>query len=209
MTQEREQWGPEEIAAMVAYNPEDGSFIWQDRPDSHFASPKDAKIWRRRFLGKAAFITDNGKGYMCANLSGRRYYGHRVAFACMTGDWPKHEVDHINGNPSDNRWANLRDVTHTDNNRNMPAPKKKAASGVTGIYRTLNRACWAPQVSVGNRSIPLGNTPCLGIAIKRRREAEQLLGFHPNHGRKYLPPRALIQLQDMVENLPQPERETA
>ena len=50
-------------------------------------------------------------------------YGHRIAFFIMEGYWPK-EVDHINGVRSDNRWENLRDVSHLDNCRNLKVAKK-------------------------------------------------------------------------------------
>lgn len=179
-----EEWGAEFIAAMVQYSPENGTFTWRDRPDCHFARGKDAIIWRKRFLGKAAFITDNGMGYKCANISGRRVYAHRAAFACMTGKWPLYEVDHINGEPSDNRWVNLRDVPAIVNCRNKPAPRNSSASGVQGIYKVNKPSCWVPQISIGNRSISLGATPCLGVAIKRRKKAEVDLEFHPNHGRQ-------------------------
>ena len=178
-----DEWGPAEISAMFKYEPETGKFTWLDRPDRHFARPSDALNWRKRFVGKPAFISDNGKGYKCANVGYRRLYAQRAAFACMTGEWPKNEADHINGDPSDNRWVNLRDVPPAINCRNKRAPKKRAASGVTGVYRSNKPSCWVPQVSDGNRSISLGATPCLGIAIKRRRAAEAELGFHQNHGR--------------------------
>lgn len=179
-----DEWGPLEIAAMFSYDAETGLFVWRDRPDGHFSRAKDGIIWRKRFLGKPAFITDNGKGYKCANIGGRRIYAHRAAFACMTGRFPTHEVDHINGNPSDNRWSNLRDVPARVNCRNKASPAKRAASGIQGIYRANRPSCWVPQISVGNQSISLGATACLGIALKRRRAAEAGLGFHPNHGRQ-------------------------
>ena len=179
-----EEWGPSEIAAMFAYDANTGFFVWRDRPDSQFSRASDAINWRKRFLGKPAFITDNGRGYKCANIGGRRVYAHRAAFACMTGNFPSNEVDHINGDPSDNRWSNLRDVTATINCRNKAAPSRRAASGIQGIYRTNKPSCWVPQISVGNRSISLGATPCIGIALKRRRAAESKLGFHENHGRQ-------------------------
>ena len=36
----------------------------------------------------------------------------------MTGDWPKEMLDHINRNPADNRWCNLREVTRAENRLN-------------------------------------------------------------------------------------------
>lgn len=45
------------------------------------------------------------------------YLLHRLAYLYMTGNWPLGEIHHVNHNPSDNRWANLADVTPLENNR--------------------------------------------------------------------------------------------
>lgn len=132
--------------------------------------------------GREAF-TSNDRGYRKARISGRNFYAHRVAWFLFHGVAPKYEIDHINGNRADNRISNLRDVPAELNNRNK-AKSKHASSGITGIYKADRPACWVPQVSVGNRSISLGATPCIGIAIRRRRAAEAELGFHKNHGRR-------------------------
>jgi hypothetical protein len=58
-------------------------------------------------------------GYLHVCHAGRRMKAHRVAWLLATGAWPQHEIDHINGDRSDNRIANLRDVTHRVNQSNQ------------------------------------------------------------------------------------------
>lgn len=54
---------------------------------------------------------------------------HKIAFVCMTGELPPTEIDHINGNPRDNRWENLRLAT-----RSQQCANRITAIGASG-YR--------------------------------------------------------------------------
>lgn len=56
-------------------------------------------------------------GYISIQIDRYRDYAHRFAWLWVTGKWPK-EIDHINGNRSDNRWINLREATRFQNNGN-------------------------------------------------------------------------------------------
>lgn len=62
-------------------------------------------------------------------------YAYRVAFVLMTGEWPKGVVDHINGDRSDDRWSNLRDVTHQLNSQNLTRAPCHSKSGFLGVTR--------------------------------------------------------------------------
>jgi hypothetical protein len=157
----RYEWGPDDLQRELTYDPMTG------------------RIFRNS--GSEVF-TSLDRGYRKARLGNKTWYGHRVAWLLHYGSWPKFTIDHISGDRADNRIANLRDVPFDVNCRNK-AVSHKSASGLIGIYKTNRPACWVPQISLGNKSIALGATPCLGVAIKRRREAEEQLQFHANHGR--------------------------
>jgi len=65
-------------------------------------------------------------GYVRINFGrGPLYAAHRLAWLYMTGEWPKHQIDHINRVRSDNRFCNLRDVSVSLNALN------KGAAGVS------------------------------------------------------------------------------
>jgi hypothetical protein len=49
----------------------------------------------------------NADGYRVINIEGRDYYMHDLVCAYMSGGWYNGEIQHINGNKDDNRWANL------------------------------------------------------------------------------------------------------
>lgn len=78
--------------------------------------------WRRHMnprarAGKEAGVIQDGR-YRRIGIRGRYYMAHRLAWLIVTGEWPAHEVDHINGSCADNRWSNLRDATCAENKRN-------------------------------------------------------------------------------------------
>jgi len=82
--------------------------------------------------GKPAGHRDAQRGYIRIMIAGKNVYAHRLAWFLMTGAWPKHGIDHINRDPSDNRWTNLRDVTQSVNLLN----KGIALAGVTWYKQT-------------------------------------------------------------------------
>ena len=46
------------------------------------------------------------------------YVAHRLAWLYMTGEWPRHEIDQINLDRSDNRFCNLRPANRSQNSAN-------------------------------------------------------------------------------------------
>ena len=68
---------------------------------------KKAPRYNAQVLGQPAGTAHKG-GYYRFRLSGRQYLSHRVVMALSCGhDRPDMEVDHINGDPSNNSPGNL------------------------------------------------------------------------------------------------------
>lgn len=90
-------------------------------------------------------------GYVVMGIDGRRYGAHRLVFLYVTGSWPKFDVDHKNGVTDDNRWVNLRDVTHVENMQNLRGPRSDNKSGYLGV--TWNEKCqkWRAQIKTGDK----------------------------------------------------------
>lgn len=103
------------------YDPETGHFFWLVSPS------------RKIVVGNRAGHTIDGRWRLY--LNGKGYKAHRVAWLMMLGNWPGKDIDHINRDPLDNRWINLREATKHENCRNMSKPLGK--TGVRGvIYRS-------------------------------------------------------------------------
>jgi len=90
------------VGGLLLYDAETGLFTWRvNRGGTALA-------------GTQAGSPDAG-GYILIRIGNRNFKAHRLAILCMTGEWPVADVDHVNGVTSDNRRANLRDVTHSQN----------------------------------------------------------------------------------------------
>ena len=171
----------EALRQLLDYDPETGALIWRERGAEWFTDgvkqkAKDfAARWNSAYAGKPA-ISAFSEGYKTGTLLGRPVSAHRVIWAWWHGE-EADNVDHINGDTSDNRLINLRSVTKADNARNHKL-RRDNASGLVGIHRR-GAGVWIVQI----KGRHLGTFRCLGQAIKARKAAERRLGYHPNHGR--------------------------
>lgn len=99
-----------DLKARLLYVPQTGIFYWIDPPIKH-----------PELLGEEAgyeSADSSGKRYYLIQINGFKYRRARLAFLYMTGFWPSEMVDHINGDSTDDRWVNLRDVSVSQNNQN-------------------------------------------------------------------------------------------
>lgn len=71
-----------------------------------------------RYKGNKAGTIKKPYGYITVWFQGRKHYAHRLIWLWLTGSNPGECIDHVNRNPSDNRFHNLRDVTLTENQYN-------------------------------------------------------------------------------------------
>lgn len=97
---------------------------------------------------------DNGQGYIRIYVDGRAYKGHRLAWFYVHGEWPK-EIDHINGDKSDNSLVNLRPVTRSQNRMNCSAYKRNK-SGYRGVNFDLASSKWKAQIQKQGKKFSLG-----------------------------------------------------
>lgn len=77
-------------------------------------------------------------GYIYIGINKRLYLAHRLAYLYVNGKWPDAEVDHKNGNRSDNRWVNLRDADTSQNRRNTLGQKSRIGP-YPGVYEPARR----------------------------------------------------------------------
>ena len=162
----------EDLLKLVHYDAETGLLFWRNR---------GVPQWDKRWAGKPAFNIPS-RGYRVGVLHGIRSIGaHRVAYKYVYGI-DAAEIDHINGNRSDNRIVNLRSVTATENRRNAAMPKTNR-SGCVGVHWRSDKNKWVAFITLANRYTFLGYFADKQDAIHCRQQAEREHGFHENHGR--------------------------
>ncbi len=172
-----------ELRRMVRLDRDSGRLFWLERSEEMFPSAHAAASWNTKFSGREAFAAVTRKGYRVGVIKNIRVAAHRVVFALVNGFWSDCPIDHINGDPSDNRPCNIRAVTYGQNNRNLGI-RRANKSGVTGVHWCSRRAAWVAQISDGKRHIFLGRFATIAAAQAARKAAELEYDYHPNHGRR-------------------------
>lgn len=177
----------EVLRQLLDYDPETGVLRWKERgldlfKDSGWGREYSCRAWNARYAGEEAFTTVNSNGYRHGTIHGRFFSAHRVIWAHVNGHWPMGEIDHINGDRSDNRLANLRSVGPCQNRQNMRRSTRNT-TGVVGVGIHKASGKWHARITASRRPISLGYFDTFEEAVRARKEGEAKYGFHPNHGR--------------------------
>lgn len=162
----KEQLTGEYIAKRLDYNPETGVFAWKT-PTAKKLKPGD----------KAGTL--HKSGYIKIILDGIPYWAHRLAWLYYYKEWPQgeaYQIDHINGDKSDNRITNLRLVTNEKNTRNH-VKYAHNTSGVNGVCFNEQSRKWCAQIRVDGKQIHLGYFHFFEDAVKARKAAEIKHGY--------------------------------
>jgi hypothetical protein len=170
----------ERLKERLYYQGDFGVFTWRHRPRSEFASLRAYMTWNARFAGEQAGYQTPGR-YRNICIDYHTHQAHRLAWLYVHEEWPEH-IDHINGDKSDNRIANLRSVSNAENRKNQ-ATRKDNTSGVQGVVWDKQTGKWTVRINVNSKTLNLGRYAEFEDAVARRKQAEIDFGFHPNHGR--------------------------
>jgi len=159
------------VRSLFDYDPDTGRLVWK-RPRGRMRSGEEAGC-------------NSGRGYIVLRIDGRMHYAHRVAFLWAHGYLPE-EVDHINGDRSDNRRSNLRASTRPENSKNASRAANNT-SGVPGVLWREHARKWTARIKVNQKNYYLGCFEQKADAIAARKSAEARFGFHTGHGKEATP----------------------
>jgi len=130
----------ERVKELLNYDPETGLFTWLERRG------------RCRTGDVAGWLEKNG--YRRIIVVGKKFKSHRLAWAMFYGTFPELEIDHINGVRDDNRIANLRLATRSQNAQNLKRALSNSSHGFLGVKKNGNR--WNASINIDGQYIYLG-----------------------------------------------------
>ena len=157
------------LKEVFTYNSNNGVLIYKKR------------INNRIQIGRVAGHISSD-GYRYVRVFGTSQKHSRLVFLFHNGVFPKNNIDHINGNRSDDRIENLRDVTQEENRKNCMIMTNNS-SGVQGVnfYKRTNK--WRAFIGLNGKHIHLGYFDTKKLALEARKNAELEYDYHDNHGR--------------------------
>lgn len=165
-----------ELLRSFRYDREAGTLTWLD-------DHRKSKTWRTRFVGTVAGAdacnSDGTRKCRSVTLHYKSYKIHRLVWRLENeGDVPA-LIDHIDGDPFNNRIQNLRPATHSQNMRNRGVQRNNI-SGIKGVTFAKARAHlekpWVAKININGRSTNLGAYATKGLAAVAH--AKAAMRFH-------------------------------
>ena len=144
------------LKELLDYNPETGLFTWKITRNNYVKSGRIAEA-----------KTD--EGYVTITVDGECWRGHRLAWFYVHGVVPDREIDHINCVKSDNRIANLRLATRSENRRNRGLQKNNK-SGVKGVSWSKAECRWDVRTRINGKQVFIGQFDSLEEAAEARKQ---------------------------------------
>jgi hypothetical protein len=133
----------ERLKRCLSYAPETGVFRW-------LVAPRIGHV-----IGSKPRNGANSHR-LSIRLDGKSYYAHRLAWLYVYGKWPIGMIDHIDGNANNNRIANLREATRSQNNQNQRRASVRSRTGMLGVVPVPSTGKFSAQIVFDGRSIHLG-----------------------------------------------------
>lgn len=118
----------------------------------------------------------NAAGYVKISLNNKWVMAHRLAWFITFGELPDGMIDHINGDPSDNRIANLRVATNAENARNGKR-RSTNTSGYKGVHWRKVEKRWCAKITVDGKRIQIGQ-----FSTAEEAHAAYVAAAHKFHG---------------------------
>lgn len=145
----------DELLQLLHYDPETGVFTWRETLGGWVKKGATAGTIKNRRNGLHR-APDPRRAIM---INKKRYYTNVLAWFYMTGEYPKFQIDHINGDSSDDKWTNLRLATISQNQHNAKI-RSDNNSGYKGVSWHKQHQKWQAYLNLDCKRIYLGYFDC-------------------------------------------------
>lgn len=181
---------------------EDGVLYWTD---DRYSGAKLNKRYASK--GDQLFSSEDKDGYLRTKFlvysGSKNPMVHRIIYEYHFGKIPKDmQIDHIDGNPANNKIENLRCVTRNTNARNVKISSRNRTGAVGVRMKTDDNGCvtcyeafWRYNGRYKYKSFncgKYGKEPAFKMACNARQEAMEMMNdeygderYHKNHGKRY------------------------
>lgn len=160
------------LREILEYDDKSGKFTWLVESRTGFHNSVVNHL-----AGDEAGTPRKVDGRIVIRVDGKLYLRYRLAWLWMFGKWPSKEIDHLDGNPTNDRIENLREATRALNQQNIRRPtKSKKSSAYLGVFANKpgRSKPWKAAICHKGKQISLGsfNTEeeahCAYLSAKRR-----------------------------------------
>lgn len=142
------------------------STVTQNRLHQLFEYDQEKGCFIRKINAGSSKVGDiagcvNSIGYVQIYVDGKNYTGHRLAWLYVNNEWPDCDIDHIDGNRSNNAISNLRLASRSQNNQNVKSCRSDNKSGYLGVSFHKQMSKWCARIKIGTvyKHLGLFNTP--------------------------------------------------
>lgn len=165
---------------LLSYDAETGDFTWLPRPREMFPDQRTYASWNTNYAGKSAgYFKPHGYRYIC--ITRVKYLAHRLSWLLYHNEPVPDRIDHKDGNSRNNRIANLRAATQSQNLANAGLNKRNKL-GVRGVYYSERDKLFYVDVQI-NKERYRGWFRTLEEATEARQNAAiRLHGEFARHG---------------------------
>lgn len=134
---------PARLREVLSYDAVTGDFVWR------------VSLSNKSPVGAIAG-TKTKRGCLVIGIDRKQHKAHHLAFLYMTGEWPVLEVDHRDTDPTNNRWANLRQVSHQHNAQNARRARVTSKTGTLGVHLCKQTGRYRASITVSGKCKQLG-----------------------------------------------------
>ena len=142
----------EDLRKSLGYDSETGELRWK------------STLGSRALVGNLAGCVNKTHDCQYIQFQGKRYLAHRLAWLLTHGKWPDGVIDHLDGNPLNNRISNLRDVSNSVNGQNQRRTRSNTTSGFLGVTFNKRDSKFKAQIMLDGKSKYLGLFPTAELA---------------------------------------------